>query len=96
MSVLKKPIITEKLTAAGEKLGQYGFIVDKDANKIQIKNAVEKMYNVTVESVNTLRHIGKVRNRYTKAGFITGRKASVKKAIVTLKKGETIDFYSTI
>jgi large subunit ribosomal protein L23 len=96
MSVLKKPIITEKMTASGEKLGQYGFIVAKNANKVEIKKAVEKMYSVTVASVNTLNAAGKVRNRYTKTGNITGMKGAVKKAVVTLKKGETIDFYSSI
>lgn len=96
MSVLKKPIITEKATASGEKLGQYGFIVAKDANKVEIKKAIEKMYSVTVQSVNTMNAAGKVRNRYTKAGNISGMKGQIKKAVVTLKKGETIDFYSSI
>jgi large subunit ribosomal protein L23 len=96
MSVLKKPIITEKATASGEKLGQYGFIVAKDANKVEIKKAIEKMYSVSVKSVNTMNAAGKVRNRYTKAGNISGMKGMVKKAVVTLKKGETIDFYSSI
>ena len=96
MSVLKKPIITEKMTAAGEKLGQFGFIVDKRANKVEIKKAVEKTYGVTVESVNTLNNAGKVRNRYTKTGFVTGVKGATKKAVVTLKKGDSIDFYSNI
>ena len=96
MSVLKKPIITEKGTASGEKLGQYGFIVAGDANKVEIKKAVEKMYSVTVKSVNTMNAAGKIRNRYTKAGNISGMKGRVKKAVVTLKKGDTIDFYSSI
>ena len=96
MSILKKPIITEKMTLAGDKRGQYGFIVDTNANKIEIKNAVEKMYGVTVESVNTLRQSSKRRSRFTKAGTVTGVKGGGKKAIVTLKKGETIDFYSSI
>jgi large subunit ribosomal protein L23 len=96
MSVLKKPIITEKMTKAGEKLGQYGFIVDYKANKIQIKQAIKDMYNVTVESVNTMRVPGKIRTRYTKTGFTKGSTGAYKKAVVTLKKGETIDFYSNI
>jgi len=96
MSVLKKPLITEKATSSGEKLGQYGFIVAMNANKVEIKKAVEKMYSVTVKSVNTMNAAGKVRNRYTKAGNISGMKGQVKKAVVTLKKGETIDFYSSI
>jgi large subunit ribosomal protein L23 len=96
MSVLKKPVITEKATASGEKLGQYGFIVAGDANKVEIKKAVEKLYSVSVKSVNTMNAAGKIRNRYTKAGNISGMKGQVKKAVVTLKKGETIDFYSSI
>ena len=96
MSILKRPLITEKATAAGEKRGQYGFIVDRAANKIQIKKAVEAMYSVTVESVNTMRVAGKAKSRYTKTGFVSGKSPNFKKAVVTLKKGETIDFYSGI
>ena len=96
MSVLKKPIITEKMTAAGEKLGQFGFIVDNNANKVQIRNAVEKMYSVTVTGVSTMKMPGKVSTRQTKSSVSTGIKGAVKKAVVTLKKGDTIDFYSNI
>ncbi len=96
MSVLKKPLITEKMTKTSEKLGQYGFIVDQNANKVQIKKAVEKMYNVTVDSVNTLIVASKRKTRYTKTGFVSGSTGTYKKAVVTLKKGDTIDFYSNI
>ena len=96
MSVLKKPLITEKMTKTSEKLGQYGFIVDRNANKVQIKKAVEKLYSVTVDSVNTITVAGKRKTRYTKTGFVSGSTGSYKKAIVTLKKGDTIDFYSNI
>ena len=96
MSVLKKPIITEKMSAAGDARNQYGFIVDPVANKIEIRKAVQDMYQVTVEKVNTLKQSTKARNRNTKTGLIKGRKGGAKKAIVTLKKGETIDFYSSI
>lgn len=96
MSILKKPIISEKMTKLGEKLGQYGFIVDMKANKIQIRQAVEKMYGVNVESVNTVINAPKTTMRGTKNGFTKGKKGHHKKAIVTLKKGETIDFYSSI
>lgn len=96
MSILKKPIITEKMTKTSEKLGHYGFIVDSNANKIQIKNAVEKMYNVTVDRVNTVNVAGKRKTRYTKTGFVSGSTGTFKKAIITLKKGDTIDFYSNI
>lgn len=96
MSILKRPVVTEKMTAQTEKLGRYGFIVDAEANKLQIKSAVEKMYSVTVESVRTMRYGGKRKSRFTKSGVIAGRKNNFKKAIVQLKKGETIDFYSSI
>lgn len=96
MSVLIRPIITEKMTRTSEKMPRYGFIVDVNANKIEIKNAVEAMYNVNVENVNTLIRNGKKKVRYTKAGFSAGRSPRLKKAFVTLKQGETIDFYSNI
>lgn len=96
MSILKKPLITEKMTKTGEKLGHYGFIVDRNANKIEIKRAIEKMYGVTVERVNTMVIPGKVKTRYTKTGVTSGSTGAYKKAVVTLKKGETIDFYSNI
>ena len=95
MSVLKKPLVTEKVSALNEK-GKYGFVVDKSANKIQIKKAVEDTYGVTVESVNTMRYQGKSVSRYTKSGILSGRTASFKKAIVTVAEGEVIDFYSGI
>lgn len=96
MSVLIKPIITEKMAAASEKLNRYGFIVDSAANKLQIKQAVEKMYGVSVESVNTMNFIGKVRTRMTRTGMQVGVANRSKRAVVTLKKGETIDFYASI
>ncbi|MCG8475066.1 MAG: 50S ribosomal protein L23 [Cytophagales bacterium] len=95
MSVLRKPLVTEKVSALNER-GQYGFIVDKDANKVEIKKAVEKTYGVNVTSVNTMRYLGKKRTRYTKSQIISGRDASFKKAIVTVAEGEVIDFYSGI
>lgn len=95
MSVLKKPLITEKVSKLNES-GKYGFIVDKNANKIEIKNEVEKMYGVTVESVNTMRYQGKQKSRYTKSKVVSGRTAGYKKAIVTVADGEVIDFYSGI
>ena len=96
MDILLKPIVTEKMTMQGEDLNRYGFIVDTKANKLQIKKAVEEMYGVTVESVNTMRYLGKKKSRYTKSGIIEGRSKSFKKAIVTLGEGEKIDFYSNI
>lgn len=96
MIIIKKPVITEKMTAISEKLNKYAFIVDKRANKIQIKQEVEKLYGVKVEAVNTMNYAGKTKSRYTKAGVITGKADAFKKAIVTLKEGETIDFFSNI
>ncbi|MFP4065152.1 MAG: 50S ribosomal protein L23 [Bacteroidales bacterium] len=97
MEVLIKPLITEKMTAVTEKYpSRYGFIVDRRASKSQIKKAVEDMYGVPVASVNTMVYLGKRSMRYTRTGFQTGRKNNFKKAIVTLRDGETIDFYSNI
>lgn len=95
MSVLKKPLVTEKVSALNEK-GRYGFFVDINANKVEIKKAVEKQYGVTVASVNTTSVMGKQKTRYTKAGVLAGRKPNYKKAIVTLAQGEVIDFYSNV
>jgi len=95
MPVLKKPVINEKFAKLNQQ-GVYGFIVDKGANKIEIKKAVETMFGVNVDSVNTMISIGKVKNRSTKTKFNSGRKSSYKKAIVTLDKGETIDIYAAI
>jgi large subunit ribosomal protein L23 len=95
MSVLKKPLITEKVSTLNES-GKYGFIVDKLANKVDIKKEVEKLYGVTVESVNTMRYQGKKKSRFTKSKVVSGRTAGYKKAIVTVADGEVIDFYSGI
>ncbi len=94
--ILIRPLVTEKFTAMGEKLNRYGFEVAKGANKIQIRKAVEELYGVNVAAVNTVRYAGKVKSRFTKSGVITGQKNSCKKAIVTLKEGDKIDFYSNI
>jgi large subunit ribosomal protein L23 len=84
------------MTAQGEDFNRYGFVVDKNANKLQIKKAVEDLYNVKVSEVNTMRYAGKRKQRYTKSGISLGKTASFKKAVVTLAEGETIDFYSNI
>jgi len=97
MDVLIKPLITEKMTAVTEKFpNRYGFVVDKRAGKSQIKAAVEQMYNVTVETVNTINYLGKHKTRFTKTGIISGRRNNIKKAIVTISDGQVIDFYSNI
>jgi large subunit ribosomal protein L23 len=91
-NILIKPLVTEKVTVLNEK-GKYGFVVDKSANKIQIKQAVEKQYGVNVEEVKTLIAPGKKKTRYTKAGILSGKTSSYKKAIVKVAEGEIIDFY---
>ncbi len=97
MNYIIRPLVTEKMTKITDKReNRYGFIVRPDANKLQIKEEIERLYNVTVVSVNTLLFAGKRSQRYTKAGLVKGQKSSFKKAIVTLKEGETIDFYSNI
>ena len=96
MGILIKPIVTEKLTVQGEKLNRYGFIVDREANKLQIKAAVEQAYNVTVAEVNTVNYHGKRKSRYTKAGMLTGRTNHYKKAYVTVVGEDKIDFYANI
>lgn len=96
MIIIKKPVITEKMTAISEKLNRYGFIVDKRANKLQIKSAVEELYGVQVVAVNTMNYDGKRKSRFTKAGVLSGKTNAFKKAVVTLAKGESIDFFSNI
>ena len=96
MAYIIKPIVTEKMTGITEKLNQFGFIVRPEANKLQIKAEIEALYNVNVVSVNTMNFAGKSTSRYTKAGLLRGRSSAFKKAVVTLKEGETIDFYSNI
>lgn len=97
MAFIIKPLVTEKMTKITEKKeNRFGFIVRPEANKLQIKKEVEDTYNVTVVDVNTIRYAGKRSSRYTKAGLVRGQKNAFKKAIVTLKDGETIDFYSNI
>jgi large subunit ribosomal protein L23 len=96
MSIIIKPVVTEKMTKLGEKHNRYAFVVDKKANKIQIKKAVQELYDVQVEEVNTLRYGGKRKSRITRAGVVSGKASSYKKAIITLAKDELIDFYSNI
>jgi large subunit ribosomal protein L23 len=96
MSIIKKPLITEKFSALGETENKYGFIVDKKASKDQIKKEVEKLYSVEVTSVNTMIYLGKPKTRYTKRNIINGRTKSFKKAVVSVKEGQIIDFYSNI
>lgn len=96
MKVLIKPIITEKATADSELNNRYTFAVSVKANKIQIKEAVEATYGVTVQSVKTLNYGPKRTTRYTKNGLQIAKTNAVKKAVISVKEGETIDFYSNI
>jgi large subunit ribosomal protein L23 len=96
MSVIKKPLITEKFSELSEKENKYSFIVDRRATKAQIKAEVEEVFNVKVDNVNTMVYQGKPKTRYTKRSIISGRSRSFKKAIVSLKEGSQIDFYSNI
>jgi large subunit ribosomal protein L23 len=95
-NILIKPLITEKMTAESERINAYGFVVNDDANKSEIKDAVEKTYGVTVAGVRTMRVDGKVRSRFTRTGVLRGRSESYKKAIVRLVDGDVIDFYENI
>ncbi|MBK6484132.1 MAG: 50S ribosomal protein L23 [Chitinophagales bacterium] len=94
--ILIRPLISEKLNALSQKYNKVGFVVARNANKIQIKNVVEKMYGVTVKSVSTSLLPGKTKQRSTRKGVSTGMKSPIKKAYVTLAKGEAIDFYANI
>ena len=96
MDIIQKPLITEKMTSLGDKLNRYGFMVDVRANKVQIKKAIEALYGVKVVAVNTARYGGKTKTRYTKAGILSGKTNSFKKAFITLAEGDKIDFYSNI
>jgi large subunit ribosomal protein L23 len=96
MSILKKPLVTEKFTAISDKLNKVSFVVAKTATKTEIKQAVESIYNVNVVNVNTMIYAGKSKTRFTKRGYFSGRKASFKKAVITLQEGQKIDFFANI
>jgi large subunit ribosomal protein L23 len=96
MSILIKPIITEKATSDSELFNRYAFVVDKKANKLEIKNAVEEVYGVTIESVKTMNYPMKRQSKYTKNGVVQAKVGGYKKAIVQLAEGDNIDFYSNI
>lgn len=97
MGCIIKPLVTEKMNAISEKFpNRFGFIVLPGANKLEIKKEIESLYNVTVVAVNTCNYLGKDKSRYTRKGYTKGRANNFKKAIVTLKEGDTIDFYSNI
>ncbi len=94
--VLIKPVLSEKVNRLSEKFNRYTFIVNKKANKLEIKKAVEEFYGISVEEVNTLNMPSKVKQRNTKAGLLVGRKPAKKKAIVTVAEGDSIDLYGNV
>ncbi len=96
MNILIKPIITEKMTNDSELNNRYGFVVDKNANKVEIKKAVEGTYGVSVEAVRTMNYPVKRTTKFTKTGVVSGKKGAYKKAIVQIAEGDNIDFYSNI
>lgn len=94
--VLIRPVLSEKANQQSEKSNRFTFIVARSANKLEIKKAVEAFYSVQVENVNTSVVPSKLKSRYTKSGYLVGRKPAKKKAVVTLAEGETIDLYSAV
>ncbi|MBF0694987.1 MAG: 50S ribosomal protein L23 [Flavobacterium sp.] len=96
MDIIIKPIITEKVTKESELSNRFGFVVDKNANKVQIKKAVEAAYGITVVNVNTMNVRPDRTTKFTKSGMISGKSNAYKKAIVQVQEGETIDFYNNI
>lgn len=96
MSILIKPIITEKATSDSELYNRYAFVVESKANKLEIKQAVETAYGVSISSVKTLNYPIKRNTKFTKKGLVTGIKSGYKKAIVQLAEGESIDFYNNL
>lgn len=96
MSILIKPIITEKASLGSERLNRYTFLVNPDANKVEIKKAVETAYGVTVEKVRTINYGPERKTRYTKTGIQRGKTNATKRAIVQVAEGNAIDFYSNL
>ncbi|MEM9928905.1 MAG: 50S ribosomal protein L23 [Bacteroidota bacterium] len=95
-TILIKPVVSEKAELLSENQEQYTFVVAKSANKIEIRNAVEARYGVSVDRVNTMVMPGKTKNRSTKSGLLRGRVSAFKKAVVTLAEGETIELYNEL
>jgi len=95
-NILVKPLITEKMTEATERENKYGFIVDFRANKIEIANAIKNKFEVDVVAVNTIRYKGKMKTQFTRRGRFSGKTPQYKKAIITLKEGQTIDLFEEV
>ena len=94
--ILIRPLITEKMTNSSAEKGKFGFVVNPKANKIQIAEAIEKKFNVHVISVKTINHSGKTKTQFRKSGRFTGKTSGYKKAIVTLKEGESIELFEEV
>jgi len=96
MSIIKKPILTEKMMSETEQFNRYGFVVDRRANKIEIKKAIEDLFGVDVLAVRTMNYPPERKTRYTKSGVVSGKTNAYKKAIVQIGEGQSIDFYNNI
>jgi len=96
MSIIKKPILTEKMMSETEQFNRYGFVVDRRANKIEIKKAIEDLFGVDVLAVRTMNYPPERKTRYTKSGVVSGKTNAYKKAIVQIGDGQSIDFYNNI
>ena len=95
-NILIKPLVTEKMTELMERENKYGFVVDYNTNKIEIAKAIEKKFEVNVVSVNTIRYKGKTKTQFTKRGRFTGKTPRFKKAIITIKEGQTLDLFEEV
>lgn len=95
-NVLIRPLVTEKMTDLNEDKGQYGFVVSVNSNKIQIKQALKDKFNVDAVTVNTMKYKGKTKTQLTRKGRFSGKTAQFKKAVVTLKEGQTIDIFGEV
>jgi large subunit ribosomal protein L23 len=94
--ILIKPLVTEKMTELMERENKYGFVVDYNSNKIEIAKAIEKKFDVNVVAVNTIRYKGKTKTQFTRKGRFTGKTPRFKKAIVTIKEGQTLDLFEEV
>jgi len=95
-NILIKPLVTERMTDLMERENKYGFVVNYNANKIEIAKAVEKRFEVNVLAVNTIRYKGKIKTQFTKKGRFSGKTPQFKKAIITLKEGQTLDLFEEV
>ncbi|NOX66058.1 MAG: 50S ribosomal protein L23 [Chlorobi bacterium] len=95
-NILIRPLVTEKMTELMESENKYGFIVNYNTNKIEIAKAIEKKFEVNVVAVNTIRYKGKTKTQFTRKGRFTGKTPRFKKAIITIKEGQTLDLFEEI